>query len=327
MRRKRTLILILIMSYCWLGPAHYSYGETYPTKPIEILVGYNPGATFDLVGRILADALSKPLAQSVVVINKPGASGAIAASDVVSSPPNGYKLLLAANVFFGSLTKSQKVPFDPNILMPLANFIEFKGAMLIRGDSPWHSLDDVFAYAKKNPHKLKWNHAGRGTSLHIGGLIMFKKAGVEALEVPGYKSSPELLAALLGGHVDVIMGSYGPAKDMIQSGKVRCLMTLSDRRYKDTATIPCASELGFPEFAMLSTLAGLYLHRDTPKEVVKTLSDACKKISENPELAKSIEKIGEEPRFGGPEFMKESIRKCEEASTPILKELGIYIGK
>ncbi len=324
---KRTLVLILVVFGFCLSLVHSSYAETYPARPIEILVGFNPGATFDLVARILADAMPKYLGQPVVVINKPGASGAVAASDVVSSPPNGYKLFWAANIFFGSTTKSQKVPFDPNILTPLANFLEFKGAMLIRGDSPWNSLDDVFAYARKNPRKLKWNHAGRGTSLHIGGLIMFRKAGVETLEVPGYKSSPELLAALLGGHVDVIMGSYGPAKDMIQSGKVKCLMTLSDRRYKDPANIACASELGYPEFGMLSTLAGLYVHRDTPKEVFKTLSEACKKTSENPEVAKAIEKIGEEPRFGGPEFMKESIRKCEEASTPILKELGLYIGK
>jgi tripartite-type tricarboxylate transporter receptor subunit TctC len=310
-----------------LGLAHYSYGQAYPTRPIEILVGFNPGATFDLVARILADTVSKYMTQPVVVINKPGASSAIAASDVVASPPNGYKLLFTTNIFFGSTTKSQQIPFDPNILMPLANFLEFKGATLIRGDSPWNNVDDVLAYARKNPRKLKWNHAGRGTSLHIGGLIMFRKAGVETLEVPGYKSSPELLAALLGGHVDVIMGSYGPAKDMIHSGKVKCLMTLSDRRYKDTATIPCSSELGFPEFGMLSTLAGIYLHKETPRDIVKILSDAFRKTSENPEVAKSIEKIGEEPRFGGPEFMKETIKKCEETSVPILKELGLYLGK
>jgi tripartite-type tricarboxylate transporter receptor subunit TctC len=160
----------------------------------------------------------------------------------------------------------------------------------------------------------------------MAGLVAFRKAGVETIDIPG-KGSPENLAALLGGHVDAACIAYGAIKDQVKAGRVRCLLFWSDRRYSDPSDVPCAAELGFTDAAKLIALIGLYAHKDTSEEIKKTLIDAFKKVCEAPEFKKKIQELGEEPRFGGPEFVKESIKKLEEVGVPILKELGLYVEK
>lgn len=115
--------------------------------------------------------------------------------------------------------------------------------------------------------------------------------------------------------------------DQVKAGKVRYLVFFSDQRYADLPDVACATELGFPEAAKLPTLFGLYANKNTPENIKKTLIDAFKKIYEDREFKRGIEKTGEEPRFGGPEFLNEAIRQGEDIGVPILKELGLYVGK
>jgi tripartite-type tricarboxylate transporter receptor subunit TctC len=300
--------------------------KEYPAKPIEILCTFTPGSSMDLMARIVSDIAKKYLGQPVVVINKPGASGAIAAADIVTSNPDGYKLLTGTNVFISIVLKTQKIPFDPSDLTPIVSFMEYKLGMAVKSSSPWKTLGELLDYANKNPDKLRWCHPGRGTTLQINTLLIFKKAGIQTIELP-YKGSPEMISALLGGHVDASAIVYGAAKEQVKAGNVRYLTFFSDRRYSDPSDVPCAAELGFPEAARLPTLVGLYAHKNTPEEIKKTLFNAFKKTYEDPEFKKGIEKFGEEPRFEGPGFLNETIKKSEEVGTPILKELGLYVGK
>jgi len=115
-------------------------------------------------------------------------------------------------------------------------------------------------------------------------------------------------------------------KDHVTTGKLRYLAVYSDQRYSDLPDVPSVVELGFPQ-AAIPSLIGLYAHKDTPEAVKKTLMDAFKKTYEDPEFKKGLEKLGEEPKYGGPELMREAIRKGGEASVPILKEFGLYVGK
>jgi tripartite-type tricarboxylate transporter receptor subunit TctC len=322
---KKLLILTLVMMLDGSILIQTVKGKEFPTKQIEIICPYTPGSSMDLVSRLVADIAPKYLGQPVVVVNKPGAAGSIAAADVISSKPDGYKLITMTSFFFAATVKTQKVPFDPDDLVPIANFVEYKFGMLVKGDSPWKTLGDLLDYGRKNPGKLRWTHPGRGISIHMSGVLIFRKAGVETVEVP-YKGSPEMLAALLGGHVDAATITYGAVKDHVKTRKVRYLTVYSDRRYSDPSDVPCVVELGFPE-AAIPTFVGLYAHKSTPEDIKKTLTDALKKTYEDPEFKKGIEKFGEEPRFGGPEFIKEAIKKGGEVGVPILKELGLYVGK
>lgn len=322
----KILVLILVMLSVGSIVIQPVIGKEYPTKPIEIVCAFTPGSSMDIMARLVADTAPKYLGQPFVVVNKPGAGGSIATADVVSSKPDGYKLLTGANTFFSLTLKTQKVPFSANDVIPIANFMEYKMGMLVRGDSPWKNFNDLLDYGRKNPDKLRWGHTGRGIGNHMNGLLIFRKAGVEAVDIPN-KGSPENLAALLGGHLDAACMAYGAIRDYVKTGKLRYMIFFSDHRYSDPSDVPCATELGFPEAGKLAVLVGLYAHKDTPEDIRKTLFNAFKKVYEDPEFRKGLEKLGEEPTFAGPEFLKEASRKQEEVGVPILKELGLYMGK
>lgn len=317
---------ILVISVVAVLPIHYVSANEFPTRQIEIIESFTPGSSRDMMSRLIADLGKKYLKQPIVVVNKPGAGGSIAAADVIASKPDGHKLVTLTNFFFATTVKTQKVPFEANDLIPIANFMEYKLGMFVKADAPWRTFGDLLDYGKKNPGTLRWAHTGRGVTLHMNGLIIFRKAGVDAVDIP-YKGSPEQLSALLGGHHHASAMVYGGVKEQVKAGKVRGLVFFSDRRYSDTPDVPCAVELGFPEAAKLITYVGMYAHKDTPEDIRKILIDTFAKISREPELKKGIENIGEEPMFQGPEFMQESIRRAEEIGVPIIKELGLYIGK
>ena len=296
----------------------------YPNKPIELLCPYTPGGSFDVMSRLVAEIATKHLGQPVVVVNKPGAGGSLAAAEVIGAKADGYKLVTLANVFFATTTKTQKLPFDPNDLVPLANFMEIKVGLMVRGDSPFKTFNDLIEYARRNPGQLKWGHAGRGVTTHMSTLTIFKKAGVKTIDVP-FKGTPEGLTAILGGHVDAGSFPYGAAVDHVKAGKIRYLVFFTDSRYSDPPDVPTAAELGYPD-AILPTYVGLYVHKNTPDEIRKILTEACRKTYDDQELRKGIEKLGENPKAGGPEFIAASIKKMEEVGIPILKEIGLYVG-
>jgi tripartite-type tricarboxylate transporter receptor subunit TctC len=298
--------------------------QKYPTKPIEILIPYTPGATMDFLARMVGDLAPKYLGQPIVPVNKVGAGGSVAAAEVISSRPDGYKLMVTTNFFFAMTTKTQKIPFDPYHLAPLTNFLEYRNGLMVRGDSPWKTLKDLLDFARKNPGKLRWSHTGRGISQHMYGLLLFRKAGVETVDIP-YPGNPEMLSALLGGHLEASFMVYGGARDHVKTGRVRYLVTVSDHRYDVMPEVPSAAELGFPEVAKLPTYVGFYIHKDTPEEIKNTLIEAFRKINDDPEFRKRFDALGEDPKFAGPAFMKEAIKEGEQLAVPILKEFGLYV--
>lgn len=324
----RTRAWVLILSTLLVGSVFVqpSLGQKYPIKPIEFLCPYTPGGTSDLMTRLIADTAQKYLGQPAVVVNKPGASGSVAAADVITSKPDGYKLVSLPNAFFAATIYTQKVPFGPNDLTPIANFMEYKVGLIVKGDSPWKTFGALLDYAKKNPRKLRWAHMSRGSSLFMNTFLIFRKVGIEAIEVP-YIGVSEILAALLGGHLDAAAITYGGIKDHVVAGSARFLISYTTQRWTEPPNVPTAVELGFPEAAQFRTFVGIYAHKDTPEEIKKTLFDAFKKTSEDPEFKKGFEAFGEGLFFAGPEFMKEAIQKSLEVGIPMLKEFGLYVGK
>jgi tripartite-type tricarboxylate transporter receptor subunit TctC len=323
---KRVTMAVLLGVLAVAVNVHAAGKDVYPTKPIEIVIPYTPGATSDLLSRLVANLAPKYLGQSMVVVSKPGAGGSVAAADVISAKPDGYKMMMTTNFFFAMTTKTQKVPFNAYDLVPIANFVEYRNGLIVKGNSPWKTLKDVLDYAKKNPGSLRWSHTGRGNSQHMYGLLLFRKAGVETTDIP-FKGSAEMLTSLLGGHTDASFMVYGAVADHVKSGQVRYLVTVGGHRFSNLPNVPCAVELGFPEVAKLPTYVGLYIHKDTPEPIKKTLVDAMKKIYDDPEFKKGLEILGEEPVYGDPEFLKASIRSSDIVALPILKEFGLLVGE
>ena len=228
----------------------------------------------------------------MVVVNKEGSCGSLVAAEVIRSKPDGYKLAMLANIFFAITAHTLKITFDPNDLIPITNFMEYKLGIVVKSDSPWKTLGDLLDYGRKNPGKLVWTHPGRGTSLFMYTLLIFRKAGIEAVDVPT-TSTPAVQGALLGGHVDVAASPYGGYRGLLKAGKVKFLVMFSDRRYSDPADVPSATEAGFPEAAKLPTVVGLYAHKNTPPEIIKKLSDVFKKTYDDPEFKIGLGKWGE----------------------------------
>jgi tripartite-type tricarboxylate transporter receptor subunit TctC len=298
----------------------------YPAKPVEIICPYVAGASMDIMNRLVAEIAPKYMGQQVVVVNKPGASGSITAAEVISSKPDGYKLGSLANQFFASTLKMQKVPFNPDDLAPIANFMEYRLGIAVKGDSKIKTLNDLIDFAKKGSGQLKWGHPGRGTSLHVGAMYIFRKAGAQTSDVP-YKGSPEVLTALLGGHIDAAAIPYGTAKESVRAGNIRYLCFYGEQRYHDQPNVPSVVELGYPDAARLATYVALYVHRNTPDDIKKYLVKVSKQIYDDPRFKKLFEMGGEDPKWGGPEFVTKSVKDAEVVTIPMLKELGMYVGE
>jgi tripartite-type tricarboxylate transporter receptor subunit TctC len=324
MRRKAWVWAFIAVTVAYVS-AQSAAAQSYPSKPFEIICAYTPGSSQDIAARLIADVGGKYYGQPMVVVNKPGAAGSVAAADVISSKPEGYKAFQIAHVFFATTIRTQKLPFDPNDLVPLANLWEMRLGMLVKQDSPFKTLKDLIEHARKNPGQLKWSTVGRATTIHMSGLSIFRKAGVQTIEVP-YKGTPEALSALLGGHVDAGSLVYGATSEQVRAGKARFLLFYTDKRYEDHPDVPTAEELGYPE-AVLPTYVGLYVHKNTPPDVLKRLREVFKKIYDDPEFKKGIERMGEVPKWGGPEFIQAGIKHQEKVGIPILKELGLYVDK
>lgn len=324
--RCKSFILVTCFFLCGLATT-IGFAADYPTQPIELFCPYAPGGSTDTLNRTWGEIASKHLGQPVVCTNKIGAGGSVAAAEVISSKPDGYKIAQLANIFFATTTKTQKIPFNPYDLVPVANFMEYRFGFSVRSDSPFKTFNDVLDYGRKNPDQLRWSHPGRGTSIHLMGLMIFKKAGVKVIEVPYKGGGPEQVIAMLGGHVDFSVSNYGPLREHVRAGKIRFLASLGEHRWRDQPDVPAIAELGYPEATKLGTYVGFYIHKNTPDHIRNKLFDVSKKVFDDPRFPKTIEELGEEPRFGGPEWMMEAIRKAEEEGVPMLKELGMYIGK
>jgi tripartite-type tricarboxylate transporter receptor subunit TctC len=324
MKGKGVVLASVFLTLCGFFAALASAAE-YPTRPLEIICPFSAGSDPDLMARLIANVGSRHFGQPIVVVDKAGGAGAIAVGDVISSKPDGHKAVWESHAYFATTVKTQKVPFNANDLIPVANFYEMKQGLAVRADGPFKTLDDLLDYGKKHPGELKWAHSGRGMIIHLSAMVIFRKAGLSTVEVP-YKGSSDAGVALLGGHVDACTLPIATVIEQVRAGKIRFLAVYSDKRYSDHPNVPTVVELGFTQ-ANLPSFWGLYIRKDTPALMKNVLTDMCKKIAEDPELKKGIEKLGGQPRYGGPDFVMEAIKRSEDIGVPLLKELGLYVEK
>jgi len=301
-------------------------GADYPNRTVELYVPFAPGGTSDVLARLIADTAQKYLGQPVAPVFKTGGGGSVAAGSLINSKPDGYKVAMLATNFFGGTIYTQKVPFSPDDLVPVANIMQYKEGLAVKSDSPWKTLADLMDYGKKKSGELRWGHPSRGSPLFMNAVLILRKAGVKGIEVP-YQGTGPLMIALLGGHIDVSSTSFGAGREHVRAGKIRYLVSYGPKRYAETPNLPTAAEAGFPEVGKLNAFVGMYVHKDTPGEYKKVLFNAFKQTFDDPEFRKRLEDFGEEPLFAGPEFMAEEINSFRKVAIPLLKEFGLYEGK
>ena len=325
-RRIRLLgnILVLLPLFCSGLLISEAAWSAYPTKPIDLLIPWSAGGATDIIGRLYAKYASQEFGQPVVVTNKTGAGGILATSEIVKAPADGYKILLQSISLHVIQSKTEKLPFDPALILPIANFTEGIQGLVVKGDSPFKNFNDLIDFGRKNPGKLTWSHAGIGIPPHMAMEVALDKAGVKAVGVP-YKGTPEAMAAFLGGHVRAGSMAYSALKDQVKAGKARYLTIWRDQRFEEIPDVPCSAELGFQESAKIRSFFGIYAHRDVPKEILKSIEDVSRKVCQKPEFRNDLSRMGQPLVYLSSAELGEFISQASAQVTPILKRLGLLV--
>jgi len=264
----------------------------YPTKPITFLVGYAAGGDTDNGARVLASVAEKKLGQQMVVVNKAGASGQIAWTELANSKPDGYTLAFVnqPTMVSGVVDPERKTVYNVDSFEYIANQVTDYTVPYVRADSPYKSLKDLVDAAKAKPGTITLSTTGLGTNEHFGILKLQKAAGVQ-FRIVHLEGSAQAHQELLGGHVDVAVdnvGGWGPA---VKGGEARPLFVMSPERSKFYPDVPCSAELGYPTVIMSSS-RGVIAPKGLPAAVSKRLQDSLKAAMEDPEHVQKMENLG-----------------------------------
>ena len=271
--------------------------QTYPAQPVRIVVGFPPGGPTDIVARLIGQYLSERLGQQIVVENRPGAGGNIAADMVVRAQPDGYTLLLvsAANAIGATLYENLNFVFLRDIA-PVAGVIRVPNVMEVNPSIPTWTVPEFIAYAKANPGKI--NMAGvNGTTLHLAGELFKMMAGVDMVYVP-YKGAAPALTDLVGGQVQVLFDTVSSSIEHIRSGRLRALAVTTATPSKALPGIPSLGE--FVPGYEASAWQGLGVPKGTPPEIIDQLNIAINAALVDPKLKTRLSDLGGEALAGSP---------------------------
>ena len=319
-------------SLAWIAATFvaFAFGVTaapaqtaYPDRPVKIIVPIGPGGSYDLVGRHLADALSKRTGQAFFVENKPGAGTVVGTLAAAQSEPDGYTLLVGglSNIAFNSALYSNLAYNPLRDFVPVALVYRFGYVMVGRKDLPQTTLSDVIAAAKANPGSITVATAGVGTGQHLVAAAFMKAAGVKFLEVP-YKGSPPAFTDLLAGRIDLFFDSIAAALPYVQSGQARGIAVLSSKRSPLAPEVPTMSEAGVPGLDVDSWL-GIFAPAKIPPEIIAKLRGEIR--ASLPELKERFEKSGGEV-WDLPNDRLGAFVASEHANwTKLIREAGIKL--
>jgi tripartite-type tricarboxylate transporter receptor subunit TctC len=266
--------------------------QTFPTKPIRLVVPFPPGGPTDIVGRAAADALAGVLKQPVIVDNRAGAGGNIGADFVAKAPADGYTVLLGTTSTLAiNYSLYQNLPFDPRKDFAPIGQIGFVPLILaVNNDLPVRSVSELIALAKKQPGKLNCASAGSGTTQHLACELMNSMTGTKFVHVP-YKGSTAAITDLLGGRVEISIETMPLVLPHVKAGKLRALAVASPQRSPTTPDLPTLSESGLPGFDVVSFF-GLVAPAGTPRDVLSTLSEALEKGIGNSDVREKLMGLG-----------------------------------
>lgn len=280
----------------------------YPEKPVHLVVPLAPGGTTDIIARLLGDKMQQHLGQPIVIENRPGAGGTIASNYVANSTPDGYTILMGtigtmavAPAMYGSLPYDPEDAFSSISLVSTGQFV-----VAVNPQVEAHTLSELLELARKNPGKINYGSAGNGSTLHLGMEMLKQQAGVNIVHVP-YKGSGPMVAALVGGEVQVGMPDIPSALNFIEAGRLRPLAVTGAERAGFGPEVPTLSESGFDGFNV-SVWLGLVAPKGTPSDVIDVLNKAVHAALADEALSKKLIELDSHPKPTSPEEFAEFAR-------------------
>ena len=310
----------LVAAAVWTAAAFAQ--DTYPSKPIHLLVPFPPGGAVDIVARTLGDELAKSLGQSIIIENRPGAGGTLAAQAAAKSPPDGYTLVVVASGHAIVPFLFPKLQYDVfNDFTPISLLGNSPNLILVKADSPVKTLADLIALARQKPGQLTYGHAGNGTSPHLAGELLKVTAKISITAVP-YKGGAPALNDLMGGHIPISFNNLPESIGQIQAGTVRPIAVTTITRSPFLPNVPTVAESGYSEYDT-GVWWGVLAPAGLPRDIQARLSQACADAMKTPAVKERFRTLGATPIGSSAADFAKLIRADYEKWGPVIKAAGI----
>ena len=296
--------------------------QSFPTKPITLIVPNPPGGVVDTSARLIGEPLSKLLGQQIVIENKGGASGNIAYPLVTRAPKDGYTLLISYSAYHvGNPAMFAKLPWEQKELTPVALIATATNVIAAHPSVPASNLREFISYLKTQPGKINFASQGNGSLSHVGTALFEQTTQTDMVHVP-YKGSGDAIRDVLGGQVQVFITTPPSVMSHIQAGKLKGFAVTSKTRHPMLPNIPTTAEAGLPGFE-LEAWVGLFAPAGTPPAVIAQLSEQVKKALEQPETRQRAAGIGIEPRYLGPDELGALVKRDTDYWGNIIRSRNI----
>ena len=295
------------------------HAQEFPQRgPLEITVLFPAGTSADVTARMLADGVSKYLGQRVLVVNRPGAGGAIGYKYVRAQKPDGYSLVWNSNSI-STTYHSGQLEFDYQGFDAVARVLVESVVVAVRTDARWKTLGELLADAKARPKAINVGHSGIGSHTHISLAALFRASGVDVNEVPF--GAAQVVPSLLGGHVDAVVQLPAALSAPVKQGQVRLLAALIPNRDPALPDVPTAREQGID--VSLEAWRGIAVPRGTPRSVIASLEGAIRRTVESSEFRRASENLGVRPAFMPAEEFSELVAKEDASLSRLMQLIGL----
>ena len=313
----RQYLVSAIFLFGLLGclPAHAQSIDSFPVKPIKVIVPFPPGGGADTLIRLMAPSLTELWKQSLIIENRPGASGAIGAEIVAQSSGDGYTLLMGSTA---AVTDKNIAQFSPVALVSASPYI-----VTVNPGLNINSIKALVAFAKANPGKVRFGSSGAGSASHLSGELFASMAGIELLHIP-YKGTGQALTDLLAGHIDLMFAPAQTVMPQIETGKLLALGQTGAKRSEALPNIPTVSESGLPGYSAVGWF-GLFAPASTPKAIVQKLNQGVAVTLSQEKLRKAMLERGSDPASGSADDFVSFLRLDQAKWGKLIKDNRIAV--
>jgi len=299
--------------------------QSFPNRPLRLVVPFSPGGAADVPGRILTQKMTEALGQQVIVDNRPGAGSTIGAESVAKAPPDGYSLLMISNTHFVSAALYKKLVYDSVAdFAPVTQVTSAPNVIVVHPSLPAKSVKELIALAKAKPGKIDYASSGNGSTQHLTGALFTKMAGIDMVHIP-YRGSGPATADLLSGQVTVGFPGIAGMLPQIRAGKLRALAVTSGKRSPELPDTPTVAEAGIKGYDVTAWF-GVAAPKGTPREIVMKLHGELLRMVKAPEVQKQLLNAGQEVAWQEtPEQFGEMLKVEAAKWARMVKESGAQV--
>jgi tripartite-type tricarboxylate transporter receptor subunit TctC len=314
----RCLALTLVMIVMAAGPLQ---AQTYPTKPVRLILPFPPGGPSDILGRALSQKLSEQLGQQVIVDNRPGAGGNLGLELTAKAPPDGHTVVLSSPLISLSPSLYSKLNYRQEDLTPISLVAIIQNVLLVHPSVPAKTLKELVQVARANPGKLNYGSGGVGTTTHLAPELFMSMTKTKMVHVP-FKGSGLALIGLIGGQVDVLVMAVPAAEQQVKAGKARALAIVSEKRAAPLPDVPTSKESGFDNF-VVDIWYGILGPAGLPANLVSRLNTEINKALAAPDMKEKLLGAGIQPVGNTPEQFASFIKSETARFAKVIQEAGI----